>query len=147
MIWFPRPSVRSAWDAFAGERSALAGARTCEMSPQFYWRIGSRMRNLPTMSTINNRELLCPIRPPSAAIAACAGLHVEFRIPPQNRTTRVPVAKRRLQEANSRDSVTIIVNCVLPRWPDAIHDRNDSSRMETAPQSQLNRSFSTPDES
>jgi hypothetical protein len=28
---------------------------------------------------------------------------------------------------------------------DAIHNRNDSSRMETAPQSQLNRNFSTPD--
>ena len=54
-------------------------------------------------------------------------LHVEFRTRAQNRTTRVPVAKRRFQEANSRDWLTIIVNCVLRRWPDTIHNRNDPS--------------------
>jgi hypothetical protein len=43
MIRFARQSSRSAWNAFAGERGALAGARACEMSAQFYCRIGSRM--------------------------------------------------------------------------------------------------------
>ena len=39
---------------------ARAGAPACEMSPQFYCRIGSRMRNLPTMSTIVTERFSAP---------------------------------------------------------------------------------------
>jgi hypothetical protein len=57
------------WNAFAGERSRACGCPGARDVSAFFCRIGSRMRNLPTMSTKNNRRLHWPIRPRSAAIA------------------------------------------------------------------------------
>ena len=145
MIWFARQSSCSTWNAFAGERGRACRCPGVRDVPAILlpdWQPDEKFANHEHHS---NRALLCPVRPPRAAIAAMCSSMSSLEHGPQNRTTRVPVAKQRFQEANTRDWLTIIVNCVLPRWPDAIHNRNDPSRMETAPQNQLNRSFATPD--
>jgi hypothetical protein len=70
MIWFPRPSSRSAWNALAGERVARRRARPDVRDVSaFLLPDREAHEKFANHEHHNNRGFLYSIRPPTAALA------------------------------------------------------------------------------
>ena len=130
MIWSPRQSSRSAWNAFAGERRRACGCPGVRDVPAILlpdWQPDEKFANHEHHS---NRALLCPVRPPRAAIAAMCSSMSSLE---HGRRIGQLVYLWQSSDSGNEQAGFGHHNChlCLRRLADAIHNRNDSSRMET----------------
>jgi hypothetical protein len=130
MIWSPRPSSRSAWNAFAGERWRAGGCAGVRDVPAILLPAWEPHEKFANYEHHKYRRLHCPIRPRSAAIAVMCSSMSSLE-----HSRRIGQLVYRWQSGDSGNEQPGFGHdnrqLCFAAMPDAIDNRNDSSRMET----------------
>ncbi len=115
--------VECLWWRAGGARAGARGVRDVPAILLPDWQPDEKFANHEHHS---NRALLCPVRPPRAAIAAMCSSMSSLE-----HGRRIGQLVYLWQSSDSRKRKPGLAHdnrqCVLPRWPDAPHNRNDSS--------------------